>query len=181
MMKVKEMIYLSLLVAIGIALSILESFIPLPISGVPGAKLGLANVVNLVTLVVFGVKYALVVGTLRCFVATLGTGAVTGLFYSLSGSLFSTLIMWVVFKYLSKKFSLIGVSVFGALAHNIAQLTVASFMISNFLIFTYLPLMMLISLFTGYFVGLTSIYTSDHLKKIIHGKAYEHKDQLKQI
>ncbi|QZY56598.1 Gx transporter family protein [Crassaminicella profunda] len=166
-MKVKKIIYLALITAIGIALHILESSIPLPISTIPGAKLGLANIVNLVTLVVFGFKQALVVAVLRCFVATLGTGAVTGFFYSLAGSLLSTLIMWVVYKYFSKYFSLIGVSVFGALAHNVAQLTVASLMIENYLIFTYLPMMMIISLFTGYFVGLVAIYTSSHLKRIL--------------
>ncbi|WP_207669597.1 Gx transporter family protein [Marinisporobacter balticus] len=180
-MNVRRMIYLSLLVAVGIALQIVETYIPLPIYGVPGAKLGLANIVNLVTLVVFGFKYALVVGTLRCFVATLGTGAVTGLFYSLSGALFSTFIMWLVDRYFSKQFSLIGVSVFGALAHNIAQLTVASLMVYNFLIFTYLPFMMIISLFTGYFVGLTSIYTANHLKKIVPKKGNGYKDRPRHI
>lgn len=165
-MKTRRIIYLSLITAIGIALHILESFIPLPVNGIPGAKLGLANIVNLVTMVVFGFKQAFIVGTLRCFVATLGTGAVTGIFYSLSGSICSTIAMWIVYKYFSKKFSLIGISVFGAIVHNIAQLTVASMMIHNFLIFTYLPFMLLMSLFTGYFVGLTAIYTSNHLKKI---------------
>ncbi|QEK12310.1 Gx transporter family protein [Crassaminicella thermophila] len=165
-MKTKRIIYLSLITVIGIALNILESFIPLPVSGIPGAKLGLANIVNLVTMTVFGFKHAIIVGTLRCFMATLVTGAVTGIFYSLSGSIFSTIIMWIVYKYFSEKFSLIGVSIFGAISHNIAQLTVASIMINNFLIFTYLPFMMLMSLFTGYFVGLTGIYTSNHLKKI---------------
>ncbi|MCT4606681.1 MAG: Gx transporter family protein [Marinisporobacter sp.] len=166
-MKIKKVIYLALITAIGIALHILESSISLPISTVPGAKLGLANIVNLVTLVVFGVREALVVSMLRCFVAALGTGAVTGFFYSIAGSVLSTIAMWIVYKYFPKYFSLIGVSVFGALAHNIAQLTVASLMIENYLIFTYLPIMMMISLFTGYFVGLVAIYTSNHLRRIL--------------
>lgn len=165
-MKRKKIIYLSMIVSIGIALHIIESSIPMPFIA-PGAKLGLANIVNLITLVVFGYKYALVVAVVRCLVAALGTGAVTGLIYSLTGALFSTFIMGLVYKNFSSYFSLIGVSVFGAVAHNIAQLGVAGVMISNILIFTYLPLMMIVSLFTGYFVGLASIYASNHLKKII--------------
>ncbi|WP_053957522.1 Gx transporter family protein [Inediibacterium massiliense] len=172
-MKTKKILYLSLITTIGIALNILESFIPLPISGVPGAKLGLANIVNLVALIVFGLKYGLIVGILRSILATLGTGAVTGLFYSLAGAIVSTMIMWVVYKFFSKQFSLIGVSIFGALGHNIAQLSVASFMIHNTLIFTYLPLMMLMSLFTGYFIGLSSKYISNHLKNILGNNNYQ--------
>lgn len=166
-MKTKKIAYLSLLTSVGIALHIIESFIPVPIQGAPGAKLGLANIVNLITLVVFGFKEALVVAVLRCFVGTLGTGAVTGFFYSLAGALASTVVMFIVYKLGSKKFSLIGVSIFGALSHNIAQLTVASLMINNVLIFSYLPVMMLVSLFTGYFVGLTANYGSIHLKNIL--------------
>ncbi|MBB6214905.1 heptaprenyl diphosphate synthase [Anaerosolibacter carboniphilus] len=165
-MKTKRLLYLSMIVSIGIALHIIESTIPLPFIA-PGAKLGLANIVNLITLVVFGYKYAFAVAIIRCLVATLGTGAVTGLLYSLSGALLSTLVMWVVYRNFSTHFSLIGVSVFGALAHNIAQLAVASIMIHNILIFTYLPVMMLVSLFTGYFVGLTSNYATLHLKAIL--------------
>ncbi|MDF2547036.1 MAG: heptaprenyl diphosphate synthase [Anaerosolibacter sp.] len=165
-MKVKKLLYLSMIVSIGIALHIIESSIPIPFIA-PGAKLGLANIVNLITLVVFGYKHAFAVAVIRCLVATLGTGAVTGLLYSLSGALLSTLVMWLVYRKFSRYFSLIGVSVFGALAHNIAQLTVASIMIHNALIFTYLPVMMLVSLFTGYFVGLTSNYATVHLKTIL--------------
>lgn len=164
-MKTKKLIYLSLITSVGIALHILEAGIPLPIA-VPGAKLGLANIVNLVTLVSFGFKEALVVAVLRTIVGTLGTGAVTGFFYSVSGALTSTLVMYFAYKYGSRYFSLIGVSIFGALAHNIAQLTVASVMINNWLIFTYLPVMMLVSLFTGYFVGLSANYGALHLKRI---------------
>ncbi len=165
-MKTRNILFLSLIVATGICLHIIESSIPVPFI-VPGAKLGLANIVNLITLVLFGFKYAIFVAVTRCIVAALGTGAVTGFFYSISGALFSTVVMWVVFKHFSRFFSLIGVSIFGSMAHNIAQLTVASIMIHNPLIFTYLPIMILVSLFTGYFVGLASIYATKHLNNIV--------------
>ncbi|MFZ5965937.1 MAG: Gx transporter family protein [Bacillota bacterium] len=171
-MKIKKMIFLSLLVSVGIALHIIESGIPVPFIA-PGAKLGLANMVNLITMVIFGYKYAFIVAVLRCLVAALGSGAVTGLFYSLSGALFSTAVMCMVYHHLSRYFSLIGVSIFGALAHNVAQLAVAGIMIANPYIFTYLPVMMLVSLFTGYFVGLASIYVTKQLKSILSGNILE--------
>ena len=166
-MKTKKIMYLSLITSIGIVLQIIESYIPSPFVGIPGAKMGLANIVNLVVLVVFGIKNALVIAILRCSVAMLGTGSVTGFFYSLAGAICSILIMWCVYSFLSKYFSLIGVSIYGALSHNIAQLFVASCIIHNWLIFTYLPMMMLMSIFTGYFVGLAARYVSKHLKKIV--------------
>ncbi|MEW9124208.1 MAG: Gx transporter family protein [Thermotaleaceae bacterium] len=144
----------------------MESFLPVPFI-VPGAKLGLANIVNLITLVLFGFRYAIAVSIVRCVVVVLGTGVVTSFFYSIVGAGLSTFFMWIIMRKFSSYFSLIGVSIFGAMAHNIGQLTVASLMVQNPLIFTYLPIMMLMSLFTGYFVGLTSIYATPRLSRIL--------------
>ncbi|PAB61379.1 Gx transporter family protein [Anaeromicrobium sediminis] len=165
-MRTRKLLYLSLITAIGIGLQIVENFIPVNFV-MPGAKLGLANISNLVTLVVFGFKNALIVSILRTIVGTLGSGAVTGFFYSFSGAISSTIAMWIMYKNFNKYFSLIGVSIVGALFHNMAQVLVASIMINNWLIFTYLPFMMLTSLFTGCFIGLSSNYISKHLNKII--------------
>ncbi|MCF6460587.1 Gx transporter family protein [Clostridium sp. Cult3] len=164
MKGLKKLIFLSLLVSIGLALSIIESMMPVPFVA-PGAKLGLSNMVILITLVLFGFKEALTVGILKSIIFTLAVGSVSSLFYSLSGSLLSCLTMYVVYKNFSKVFSLIGVSIFGAIAHNFAQVSVASIMMNNIRIFSYLPILLLTSLFTGYFVGLTSIFITKNLKK----------------
>lgn len=164
MKKVNKMVFLSLLVSIGLALSVLESAIPLPIT-IPGAKLGLSNMVILITLVLFGFKEGLIVGVLKSLVFVLVTGSISSLFYSLSGAILSCFAMYFVYKFFSKIFSLIGVSIFGAVAHNIAQVTVAVLMMNNVRIYSYLPILLLMSLFTGYFVGLSSIYISSNLEK----------------
>lgn len=166
MKRTNKIIFLSLLVSIGLALSVLESAIPLPII-VPGAKLGLSNMVILVTLVIFGFKEALVVGILKSIVLVLVTGSISSFFYSLSGSIFSCIAMFIVYKYLMNIFSLVGVSIFGAVAHNVAQVSVATIMMNNLRIYSYLPILLLTSLFTGYFVGYSSIYISKNLKNKI--------------
>lgn len=163
MKKLNKMIFLSLLVSIGLALSVLESTIPLPIP-VPGAKLGLSNMVILVTLVLFGFKEGLIVGILKSIVFVLVTGSISSAFYSLSGAILSCIVMYIIYRYFSSIFSLIGVSIFGAVAHNFAQVTVAVLMMNNVKIYSYLPVLLLISLFTGYFVGLSSIYISKNLE-----------------
>lgn len=165
MKRLNKIIFLSILVSIGLALSILESSIPLPIA-IPGARLGLSNMVVLVTLVVFGFKEGLVVSGLKSIVLMLVTGSISSFIYSFSGAVISCVAMYVVYKYFSNIFSLIGVSIFGALFHNFAQVSIASLMINNMRIYTYLPFLMLVSIFTGYFVGLSSIYIVKNLKKI---------------
>lgn len=164
MKKLNKMIFISLLVSIGLALSVLESAIPLPIA-MPGAKLGLSNMVVLVTIVVFGFKDGIKVSALKSTVLMLVTGSISSFIYSISGAILSCIVMYIIYRYFSKFFSLIGVSIFGALAHNFAQVSVASAMMNNLRIYSYLPFLMLLSLFTGYFVGLTSIYIVKNLKK----------------
>lgn len=163
MKKLKKNIFLSILVSIGLALSLLESAIPLPIA-IPGAKLGLSNIVVLVTLIVFGFKEGMVVSLLKSIVLMLVTGSISSFIYSFSGAVLSCITMYFIYKYFSNIFSIIGVSIFGALSHNFAQVSVASLMLSNIRIYTYLPFLMLTSIFTGYFVGLSSIYISKNLK-----------------
>lgn len=164
MKNVKKMVFLSILVAIGLGLSVIESMIPLPIT-VPGAKLGLSNMVVLVTLVVFGLKEGITVALLKSIVLMLVTGSISSFIYSFSGALLSSIAMSIGYKYFSTVFSLIGISILGALFHNFAQITMASLMMNNMRIYTYLPFLMLTSLFTGYFVGVTSSYIIKNLER----------------
>lgn len=163
MKRLNKMIFISILVSIGLALSVLESSIPIPIA-MPGARLGLSNMVVLVTLVVFGFRDGIKVAMLKSAVLMLITGSISSFIYSLSGAILSCIMMYIFFKYFSSIFSLIGVSIIGAVAHNFAQVSVASAMMYNIRIYSYLPFLLLMSLFTGYFVGLASIYIVKNLK-----------------
>lgn len=166
MKRTRKIILLSLLVSIGLALSVIESSIPLPVA-IPGARLGLSNMVILVTLVVFGFKEALVVSILKSLVLVLVTGSISNLMYSLAGGVVSCIIMFIGYRFFSNIFSLIGVSILGATGHNIAQVSVAVMIMSNLRVYSYLPILVLMGLFTGYFVGLSSIYISRNLEKIL--------------
>ena len=163
MKKLNKMLFLSVLVSVGLALSVLESAIPLPIT-FPGAKLGLSNMVVLITLVVFGFKDGIIVAMLKSSVLMLVTGSISSFLYSFSGAVLSCIAMYIGYRFFSKIFSLIGVSILGALAHNFAQVTVATAIMSNLRIYTYLPFLMLVSIFSGYFVGLTSTYIIKNLR-----------------
>ncbi len=163
MKKLNKMIFLSILVSIGLALSVLESAIPLPIA-MPGARLGLSNMVVLVTIIIFGFKEGIIVSMLKSIVLVLVTGSISSFMYSFSGAILSCIVMYLSYRFFSNIFSLMGVSILGALSHVTAQITVASLMMNNLKIYTYLPFLMLTSIFTGYFVGLASTYIVRNLR-----------------
>ncbi len=158
-----KLIYLSMLICIGLVLHVIENMIPIPFLA-PGAKLGLANIASLLTLYVFGLPDALLVSVLRPILGTLLGGSVSSLLFSLSGSIASTLVMWIAMKYFERYFSMVGISILGALAHNAAQTTVSALIINNVNMYIYLPVLSLLSLGTGIFVGLAANAAKDVLK-----------------
>ncbi|MDD2493748.1 MAG: Gx transporter family protein [Tissierellia bacterium] len=166
MNKLQRYIFLSLLTAGAMILSIIESMIPLPYIA-PGAKLGLTNIVTLTVIVIFGFKDAFLVTVLRCILLLIVAGNPISFIYSIFSGVMSVIVMSFGCKYFNKYFSLIGISVLGAMTHNASQITVAAIMFENIMMYTYLPIMSLISIFTGCFVGYTSIFTTDNIKKNI--------------
>ncbi len=161
----RRYIYLAVLVATALALSILEMSLPLPFIA-PGAKLGLSNMVILVTLILFGFKEGFIVAVLKSLVLMLVAGSVSSMLYSMAGSVLSVVVMWFTYRYFSNIFSLIGVSILGASAHNFAQITVAALITENIKMYSYLPVLIIVGLFTGYFVGISSKYISNHLRRL---------------
>jgi len=164
MSKLQRYIFLSLLIAGAMVLSIIESMIPLPFIA-PGAKLGLTNIVTLTVLMIFGFKDAMLVSALRCILLMFVAGNPISFIYSITSGILSVVVMYISCKYFSKYLSLIGISVLGAMTHNASQITVAAIMFENLNMYTYLPIMSLVSIFTGCFVGYTSIYIVDNLNK----------------
>lgn len=162
-MNLKKMIFLSLLVSVALVLSIIESMIPLPIP-IPGVKLGLVNIVFLTTLVLFGFKESIIVVIVRGLAMSIATGNISGLIYSFPSSIMSTAIMAIVYKKFSEYFSLIGVSLFGAITFNVVQICMASLIMQNIKMFVYLPIMSLTSIFTGCFIGLVVKISENQIK-----------------
>lgn len=154
--------YLSLLVTFGLVLHIIENMIPVPFP-VPGAKLGLANIISLLAIVLYGPREGFLVNILRCLLGSLLTGSMSSLIYSLSGALLSTLAMAMTYSYFKNIFSLIGISIIGGVVHNFAQVTMASIVLSTLGLYIYLPFLMVTGLFTGLFTGLAAIFIRQHL------------------
>ena len=99
--------YMGLLLAFALILSYVESLIPF-FFGVPGMKLGLANLAVLLTLVLFGAGEAITINIGRIIIASFMFGNMSMLLYSMAGGLFSFLVMFLMKK--SRKFSITGIS-----------------------------------------------------------------------
>ena len=149
------MALLGVLTAAAIVIAILESFIPSV--GIPGVKLGLANIVILIILYELGIWEAVVVNLLRVLVVSLvrGTFFSMGFFMSLSGCVLSLGIM-ILFYLLIKKFSIIGVSVIGSIFHVAGQILIAMIYLGSAYIFLYLPVIAISAIITGVFVGIVA-------------------------
>ena len=154
-MKVQKMALLGVLTAGAIAIAILESFIPS--IGIPGVKLGLANIVILVTLYELGVVEAIFIDLLRVFLVGLLRGTIFGMgfFMSLVGAVLSLGIM-ILFCLLIKRFSVVAVSVLGSLFHVFGQILIAMIYLGTAYVILYLPIIALSAIITGVFVGITA-------------------------
>ncbi|MDO4672563.1 MAG: Gx transporter family protein, partial [Porphyromonadaceae bacterium] len=128
--NIRNIVNLALLVALALALSVVEMMIPLPVP-IPGAKLGLSNIIILVTIYFYDFKSSLTVSVLKSFLLVLITGSVMAFFYSLMGAILSTISMYLSLKHTKDRFSLIGVSEIGAFFHNLGQIIVAVIFMSN--------------------------------------------------
>ncbi|MFW6007359.1 MAG: Gx transporter family protein [Halanaerobiales bacterium] len=164
MTKTKKIIIIGLLVGIGLVLNIVESMIPMSFV-VPGAKLGLSNVVNLIGLVIFGFVGGFQIFLLRVILGSLliGTFMTITFYLSFVGGLLGYLMMGFVYYVFKDKFSLLGISVIGAVFHNIGQIITAYILIDNPGIFYYLPYLVLLAIPTGIGVGLVTLFTVDYL------------------
>ncbi len=170
MKKTRKIVVVSLLISLGLVLHLVESVFPLS-AVVPGAKLGLANIVSLIAISLFGFPAAFQVVIFRVILGSLlaGTFMTINFYLSFSGGILSFLLMYLAYNFFKEQFSLIGVSIIGAVAHNIAQITAAYLIIANAGIFYYLPFLILLALPTGFGVGLVSYFTLKHLPYSITG------------
>ena len=165
-MRTRKIVIIALLVGLGLVLHLVENMLPLSFI-IPGAKLGLANISNLLGLILFGFIAGLQILLLRIFLGSIlaGTFMTINFYLSLSGGLLGYLVMSLFFYYFRNKFSLIGVSLGGSVFHNVGQVITAYIIISNQAIFYYLPYLVLLALPTGVGIGLIAIFTYNYLPR----------------
>lgn len=126
-MTTRTLTRLALLTAVALALGWAESFIPTPM---PGIKLGLSNTVLLYALYLLDVKSAAMLMVLKVLLSGLTYAGVNAMFYSLGGGIASLAMMVLVKAIGGGGISLVGVSIVGAVFHNVGQLLVMAAIVS---------------------------------------------------
>jgi heptaprenyl diphosphate synthase len=161
----KKVAFLGLFTTFALILSYVESLIPIFVP-IPGFKLGLANFAILLALYLFGVKEAALVNAVRIILAAVLFGNMYSLIYSLAGAILSLLIMALLKKV--KSFSIVGVSVSGAIAHNIGQFLVAILIIKTYGLLFYFPFLVAFGVATGIINGLLVSLIFKRLRPILN-------------
>ncbi len=147
----KRIAFLSIAVALGLILSYVEALIPI-FAGVPGMKCGLSNILVVYLLYAFGPVEAATVNALRILLVSFLFTNPFSLAYSLAGAIFSLLGMLLLKK--TGIFSIYGVSMAGGMLHNLGQIMVAAFLVENYHVYYYLPVLLVSGCITGWVVGL---------------------------
>ena len=146
----KKTAYMGLFLALSLICSYVEVLIPINF-GIPGVKLGLTNIGIVLTMYCIGEKEALGISVLRILLSGLLFGNLFSVLFSLAGGILSFFVMVVGKRFL--KLKCIAVSTSGGIAHNVGQLLVAAFVVDNFSVFYYIPVLIVSGVLTGLLIG----------------------------
>lgn len=160
----KKIPLIGLFIALSMIFSYIEVLLPLNL-GIPGIKLGLSNLVIIVSIYCIGKKEAFFILCFKIILAGLLFGSMSSILYSLSGGLLSYIVMALLEKL--KAFTPTGVSVAGGVCHNIGQLIIAIFVLHTKQIIYYLPFLLLSGTMAGLIVGMIGALVIRRFSNII--------------
>lgn len=148
-----KLVSFGVFVALALIFSYIETLIPFQI-GIPGVKLGLANIVIVIALYRMPAGEALMLSVVRVILSGFLFGNLMSILYSLAGGLLSLAVMWGMKRI--KAVSILGVSIAGGVFHNIGQLVMAALVVETYGVFSYVPVLLVSGLITGLVIGLAS-------------------------
>ena len=155
--------YFGVFTALALIFSYVETLIPINF-GIPGVKLGLANLITLIALYKMTVKEAYLISITRVVLSGFLFGNLFAILYSLAGGLLSLTLMTVFKK--SDKFSIYGISMAGGVFHNVGQLIMAMLVVESVTIAGYLQVLLVSGLITGLLIGVVSREVLKRIRKI---------------
>lgn len=150
--KTKKTAFLGIITSVALILAYVEAILPPLYAAVPGVKVGLPNLVIIFILYRFGIKEAAMVSGIRLLIVALLFGNVMTLAYSTAGAVLSLLVMSLLKK--TDSFSTVGVSIAGAVSHNLGQIAVAIFLLESTQIGYYMIILAVTGTVAGIFIGI---------------------------
>ena len=163
-MNTQTIARLSILTAAALILGYVERFIPLPMA-MPGIKLGLANTVLLYGVYMMRRNNTLTLMVLKVLLSGLLFAGFSGVLYGFAGGLLSLGAMLLVHR--TSDLSVVGVSILGAVFHNIGQVLMAMLVVQTRGLLLYLPVLMVSGIVTGLITGLIA-------RNVLKGLRFHH-------
>lgn len=155
--------YFGVFTALALILSYVETLIPLSF-GIPGVKLGLANLVIVIALYRLRLSEVFLLSVVRILLSGFLFGNYFSIIYSLAGGLLSLTVMAMMKK--REGYSVKGVSISGGVFHNVGQLLIAAFVVETFSITYYIPVLLIAGMLTGLLIGIVADETLRRLADI---------------
>lgn len=166
----RKIAYCSVLAALAMIFSYVEAVLPFHF-GVPGVKLGVANLVVVTGLYYLRPGEVFLVSLVRILLSSLLFGSGLSLIYSLAGGVLSFFVMLGLKKV--KGFSVAGVSIAGGVAHNLGQIAAAAWLVHNRMILYYVPALILAGIVTGMLMGILAARVLPFVKRMGGGEGRE--------
>jgi len=168
MNPLRKTIFISLLVAQGVIIGLIENMIPYPFAFAPGAKLGLANLITIIALFTLPKKESFLLIWMRLILTTLLGGTISTFLYSMSGALLSYFGMLLIKQLGPKRVSIIGISATGGFMHNVGQLVTASWIAQSWTVMLYLPVLSFLGILSGIAIGIAANYLLRQVSTLRH-------------
>lgn len=164
--RTRQVIFIALLCAQGVIIGLLERMIPFPFAFAPGAKLGLANLITIISLFTMSTSDSFLLMLLRLVLTTLLGGTLSTFLYSGAGAVLSWLGMLLIKQLGEKRVSMIGISAAGGILHNVGQLVTASWIAQSWTVMLYLPILSFMGILAGIAVGIAANFLFEHIQTL---------------
>jgi heptaprenyl diphosphate synthase len=153
--------YFGVFVALALIFSYVESLIPIQL-GIPGVKLGLANLVIVIVLYKTNLKMALLLSITKAILSGFLFGNMFSILYSMAGGILSLVVMALLRR--REGFSVIGISIAGGVFHNVGQLLMAMVAMETVRVMYYFPILLIAGVLTGFLIG---VIAQEALKRLV--------------
>lgn len=148
--RIRRFTYVTMLTALAIVINMMETLYIPPIQF--GIRFGLANIIALITIRLFGIREMVIVNVMRVILSSLFRGTIFGTsFWIALGGITLSSITLIITKALNS--SLKFASIISAIAHSVGQVLVVTYLYKNVNMFSYLPVLLFGSIVTGYLTG----------------------------
>lgn len=166
-MKTKRITRIAFFTAAALLLTVVENMLPPMFPFAPGAKIGLANLATLVALVILGYTDAYLILAVRCLLGSVFGGNMSALMYSVPAGFISLTVQALLYRFLWRWVSIMGISFTGAVVHNAVQVAVASIVVKTNLMIM-LPFMLGASVIAGLTVGIAAFLIIKYIPKKVY-------------